>query len=884
MTIARGTQLGPYEILSPLGAGGMGEVYRAHDKRLNREVAIKVLPASLTNDEDRLRRFEWEARATSALNHPNILTIYDIGMHEGAPYIVSELLDGTDFRAQLKGGGLPARKTIEYAQQFAHGLAAAHDKGIVHRDLKPENLFLTKDGRVKILDFGLAKLTQAKLGRVDTKALTSPLPTEPGVVMGTVGYMSPEQTRGEEADYRADIFALGAILYEMITGERAFQGKSAVEVMNAILKEDPPELSESSRKISPQLERIVRRCLEKKPEQRFQSTTDLGFALEALTESSGPPSTLAATQGRSKSREVLWMAATVALFLVTMVALGILYFRRPQVQESRAVRFLISSTETEDFAWGVISPDGRRVVTSARDSSGTRLWVRALDSLNAQPLPGTETESTSKFWSPDSHYIGFFSGGKLKRVEATGGPPQTICDARHGLGGAWNRDGVILFTPSESTGLYRVSASGGASTPVTLLNESRGEVSHRWPVFLPDAKHFLYLAQSSQSENTGIYVGALDSKETRRLLSTITGAAYAWPGYLLFTRERSLIAQAFDANKLEFTGEAISLVEHLNGNMVLGFANFSVSENGVLTYESFSELSGRLESFDRSGKSLGTIGSSGKYINLSLSLDDRRVAAAKADSQLGTRDIWLMDLSRGAPLRFTFSPADEWLPVWSPDGSRIAFTSDQDGPGNLYQKPSSGAANDQQILKTSERKWPSDWSADGRFIAYASASPKTNLDLWVLPMDGERKPIPYLQTPFNEDHARFSPDGRFTAYSSDESGRYEVYVQRFPVSGSKWPISTGGGAQPRWRRDGRELFYISPERKVIAVDIKADASTFEVGTPKALFQTRLPSYPSPRNYYDVSADGQRFLMINLPEEAASTPITVVINWTAEVKR
>jgi hypothetical protein len=443
--------------------------------------------------------------------------------------------------------------------------------------------------------------------------------------------------------------------------------------------------------------------------------------------------------------------------------------------------------------------------------------------------------------------------------------------------------GMILFAPEYSAGLYRVSASGGAPAAVTSLDESRQEISHRWPVFLPDGKHFLYLVQSSQSENTGIYVGALDSKETRRLLSTIAAAAYAPPGYLLFMRERTLMAQAFDANKLQFTGEPFPLVEQLNRNSVTGLANFSVSENGVLTYVSFSELNGRLEWFDRNGKSLGAIGPPGRYVNLSLSHDDRRVAAARSDAQIGTRESGSL-ISRAARPCVSLSalPMTGFLSGPRTEAASF-FTSDQDGPGNLYQKPSSGAVNDAQILKTSERKWPSDWSADGRFIAYASSSPKTGLDLWLLPMDGERKPVPYLQTPFNEDHARFSPDVRFIAYSSDESGRYEVYVQTFPGSPSKWQISTGGGAQPHWRRDGKELFYISPERKVMAVDIKEDSSTFEVGTPKALFQTRLPGYPAPRNYYDVSADGQRFLINNLPEEATSTPISVVINWTSDLK-
>ena len=893
MNLATGTRLGPYEIVSPIGAGGMGEVYRARDTRLGRDVAVKVLPSLFSDDEQRLLRFEQEASAAGALNHPNILAIYDVGKQDGSPYVVSELLEGETLREVMAGSALPPRKAIDYALQVARGLAAAHEKGIVHRDLKPENIFINRDGRVKILDFGLAKLIEPKVAHAQTEIPTRRVNTSHGVVMGTVGYMSPEQVSERAVDHRSDIFSFGAILYEILSGRRAFPGGSAAESMSAILKEDPAALSEINRNLTPALERVVRHCLEKRPGERFQSGHDLAFALEALTEPSGSASTPHAALAPAIRRERLLIVVIAALVLAAL-ALGILVLRRPKEQRTQPVRFLISQVSTKPAPEGgvislaesgVISPDGRQLVMNVWDSAGVyELWLRSLDSLNARPLPGPQSSGPiSSFWSPDSRFIGFFSDGKLKKIEAAGGPPQTICDALIGAGGAWNRDGVILFSPENSSGLHRVSASGGNSVPVTSLDRSRNETSHRWPAFLPDGNHFLYLAQSSEVENTALYVGSLDSKETKRLLNSNVSAAYAPPGYLLFVRGRTLMAQAFDINKLDFAGEAVPLVEEINRMIPTAHASFSVSEN-VLAYSSFTEQSGRLEWLDRTGKSLGAIGSSGRYINIALSHDDKTITAARVDSQAGTRDIWLIDLSRGTPLRFTFNPVDEWLGVWSPDDKRIAFTSDQDGPGNLYQKPSSGAVSEEQVLKTNEIKWTTDWSPDGRFLLYTSIFPKTGLDLFVLPMDGDHKPVPYLQTPFNEDYAKFSPNGRFIAYSSDESGRNEVYVQTFPASGTKWQISVGGGAQPRWRRDGRELFYISPDRKLVAVDVKTDTSILQVGTPKALFQTRLSGYPGPRNNYDVSADGQRFLMINLLSDVSSTTITVVINWTADMQR
>jgi serine/threonine protein kinase len=886
MSFVTGTQLGRYEIRSKLGAGGMGEVYLARDMEIGRDVAVKVLPSTFSSDKDRLQRFQLEARAAGALNHPNILSIYDIGKHDGAPYVVSELLEGETLRSKISGSPLSQRRAIEYALQMAHGLAAAHEKGIIHRDLKPDNIFITNDGRVKILDFGLAKLTQVDGNQKQTDVPTRRVDTDPGVVVGTVGYMSPEQLKGRSVDQRSDIFSFGAILYEMLCGRRAFHGESTAETMSAILREDPPGLSETNQQVSPALERLVNHCIEKNPEERFHSASDLAFAIEAL---SGSASSLdktvpipISTKRSFTSERFIWLAV-ITVLLISTVALAIFIFRRAP-QEAQTIRFSISPADQSAFSGAVISPDGRRLVINTRDSSGKALlWIRSLDSLVAQPLSGTEYASFP-FWSPDSRSIGFFAGAKLRRIDVSGGPPQTICDAGLGSGGTWNRDGVIIFSPDTGSCLYRVQANGGVATQITTMDESRQEVAHKYPQFLPDGKHYLYLAQSTQIENNSICVGALDSKERQRILKTTVQAAFMSPGYIFFLRDRTLMAQPFEPNKLQLMDEPVLVAEQVGLNRVLGFANFSVSDTGVLTYMSASNTGGQPTLYDRTGKPLSSIGPPNEYFNISLSPDEKRVAAATLSSQNGSRDVWLVDIARGTPTRFTFDPAEDFAPIWSPDGTRIVFVSDREGNGNLYQKSASGAGNEELVLKTNERKWPGDWSRDGRFLVYTVLSQNTKHDLSILPMTGEKKPFPFVQSPANEDHGRFSPDGHFIAYSSDESGRYEVYVQTFPVSGGKWLISRDGGAQPRWRKDGKEIFFIAPDRKMMTADVKLEGSTCEAGIPKALFQTQIISYPNPRNAYEVSADGQRFLIITPLQENISTPITVVANWNAGLSR
>jgi Tol biopolymer transport system component len=882
-TISPNTVIGQYSVVSKIGEGGMGEVYRARDTTLGRDVAIKVLPAAFSADSERLRRFEQEAQAAGALNHPNILVIFHIGTHDGAPYIVSELLEGETLRERMAGAALPQRKAIDYALQTAHGLAAAHEKGIIHRDLKPENLFVTKDGRVKILDFGLAKLTGSGDGaQSQTEVPTRRVDTDPGMIMGTIGYMSPEQLRGRPADHRSDIFSFGAVLYEMLSGKRAFRGESTADTMSAILREDPPDLSETNKTINPALERVVHHCLEKNPEERFHSASDLAFAIEAVSGSatvSGSAATvLAALPAAKRKRRELFAWTAAGLFLIAAIALAFLYFRRPPADE-RPMRFVIAMPEkATDIQVPVISPDGRTVAFVASFEGKRFIYARPLDSLTAQRLAGTD-DASFPFWSPDSRYLAFFADSKLKKVEATGGSPQTICDVRSPGSGSWNREGVILFG-QENAPIQRVSASGGNATPVLKLDEARKETGHYSPTFLPDGRHFLYESWITAAEDSAIFVASLDGTDRKLLLKNDSNAIYAAPGFLLFARETTLMAQPFDAARLQLSGEPFPIAEQVSFNGQYSYSNFSISETGTMVFCSGSISQRQLVWFDRQGKSLGPVGPPGEYNDIVLSPDEKRVATQRIVST--NSDIWLVDLARGLPSRFTFDAATEDDPVWSPDGSTIVFSSTRNGRFDLYRKVSSGAGNEELLSKSETYKEGTDWSVDGRFVLLDQGGSNGGTDIWILPLFGDGKPYSLLQTPFSEYQGHFAPDGKWFAYTSNESGRSEVYVQSFPLSGGKWQVSTGGGAQPHWRRDGKELFYIAPDRKLMAVDVKI-AATFETSAPKTLFQTQVVRYEAP-NRYLVTGDGQRFLVNSPVEEVSQTPITVVLNWTAGLKK
>src|SRR5262245_17298650 len=899
-----GQRISHYEILSRLGAGGMGEVYLAEDTKLGRKVALKLLPAEFTRDDGPVRRFTQEARAASALNHPNILTIFEIGEANDARYIATEFIDGQTLRELLKGGRLSPGAALDIGAQIAAALAAAHGAGIVHRDIKPENVMLRRDGIVKVLDFGLAKLTEHRPAAVTSEALTiAKAHTDPGTVLGTAGYMSPEQARGHEADARADIFSFGVILYEMLSGQRPFSGESAVDVMSAILIEEPPEFGETNTKVSPQLEKIVRRCLEKQPERRFQSASDLGFALEVLSAPSGSrPGAVAfpvAPEGIEKPhglrRESLAWAVAAVLSLLTL-GLTWAYFTRHPATDARVFRTSILPPEKSSFEQVAVSPDGRHLAFTAATGAKVQLWARSLDSTEARALVGTQG-AIFPFWSPDSHFIGFFADGRLKKIEVTGGLVQTLCEAPTiPSGGAWSRAGVILFARAGS-GLWRISATGGEVTQVTIPDGSRQEIDHQLPTFLPDGRHFLYNIESGQKETRGIYLGSLEGNLKRRLLdgvtvikdmATVPVGDSSGAGWLLFGRDDALLAQPFDTSRLEFTGEPFPLSDKVGSYLVrVNYFTFSVSDNGVLVFDP--SLKRRRRQYlwvDRRGRPIDSLDVVVGNFNHMLSPDDKRFIADRLDPQATLQDLWQYDASGSNPLRFTFDPANDFSPVWAPDGSHIVWGSSRDGAvGNLYQKAASGAGEDTLLLKSDYHKHPTDWSRDGRFIIYRQIDPKTKLDVWGLPApgSGEAKPLPLVRTEANEFGGTLSPDGRWLSYVSDVSGRFEVYVQSFPEGGGKRQVSTDGGSGPRWRRDGRELYYYAGDGKLMAAQVRSGAS-LELGAVVSLFEFRAGTIWDFFTPYAVTADGQRFLINAVVDTEQNAPLTAVVNWAADLKR
>jgi serine/threonine protein kinase/Tol biopolymer transport system component len=868
----------------------MGEVYRSKDTRLDRIVAIKVLPSELSTPELR-QRFEQEARAISNLSHPNICALYDIGHQDGVDFLVLEYLEGETLESRLRRGPLPLEQVFRYASEIADALNKAHRQGITHRDLKPGNIMLTKSG-AKLLDFGLAKLrtqpTPVAAGLMEKTAENTKL-TADGVLLGTFQYMAPEQLEGTETDARTDIFALGCVMYEIATGRAAFAGKTKASLIAAILASEPTPITSLQPLTPTALERVVKTCLAKDPDERFQSAHDVKLELKWIAEAGWQADVPASVIARHKRRErIAWIATAVVTLAALVFAFG--YSQRTPSEERLLRSFILPPEKTTFVTAGLqsgpvaVSPDGQRLAFTAEDSSGKHLlWVRPLDSLSAQPLAGTEGASFP-FWSPDSRYLGFFAGEKLKKVDGAGGPVLTLCDAPNGRGGSWSRDGIIIFTPATYAPLLRVSDAGGATTPATKLDESRSEASHRWPYFLPDGRHFLYLARSIPSVNSqqAIYAGALDSPEKKLILDAESNAAYSPPGYLIFWRDGNLMAQRFDAKRLELTGTAFPIAEDVQYIWNRSEAIFSLSQNGILTYQG-GDVGGmtRLVWHDRSGKQLGLVGDPDFLFGPRLSPDGRRLAVTVFARRNRTPSIWLYELSRGVRTRFTFDVAAAGNPVWSPDGSRVVFASARKRQNDLYVKPSSGTSDEELLLGGEEDKIPRSWSSDGRFIAYEQLDTKGKHTIWILPLSGDRKPFPFRQTQFDELDPQFSPDGRWIAYYSTESGTFDVYIAPFPGPGGKFQVSTGGGITPSWRRDGKELFFLTLDGELMAVDVKSKGSTLETGAVRQLFQTHRVTVSGPQ--YDFPANAERFIVASAGE-GDSSPITLVVNWTAALHK
>ena len=875
MALAAGQRLGPYEIVGPLGAGGMGEVYRARDVRLDRSVALKVLPPELAADPDRKARFEREARAASALDHPHICVVHDVGQQDGTAYLVMELLEGESLSDRLRRGPLPVAEAVGRAAEIADALGRAHREGIVHRDLKPGNVMLTRRG-AKLVDFGLARRGQGGGQAVaDSAAATAPgeAPlTAEGVQVGTLPYMAPEQLEGKEADARADIWAFGCLLFEMLTGRRAFAGDNPASLIVSILRDEPPRLAELTPLAPAALERVVRECLVKDREERRQSAADLRRELDWISRPEALAAPVRAPAARSRW---LW---PVALVLVLLALVGGPLVRSPA---PGVVRASLEVALDSSYATEALSPDGRRLAFASPAVRGsTQLWVRSLDGTEERALPGTEG-ARMPFWSPDSRAIGFFAGGELKRVDLTGTPPLVLCKAPSGRGGSWGRN-TILFCATYRGGLSRVSPQGGAVDTVTELDPARHDFSHRWPQLLPDGRHYLAVAlftdPAKGTESHALVSGALDSPRVELLVPDSANAAYLDRGYLLYAREGNLLAQRFDAARLRLSGDAVPVPGSKVAYMKRwGYAEFSASPGGTVVERSSVSSPRQLRWLDRSGKPIRSLGDAGYLRTPRLSPDGHRLAFCRFDPINDEGDIWLYDLDRDTETRVTLRQAYYGAPVFSPNGDAIAFASNLAGVQDIYEKIPGGPTGPELILATPLWKRLSDWSADGRLLLYSQQDPRLGDDIWALPLTGERKPFLVLQTPFEENFARISPDGRFIAYESNQSGVPNVYTRQLTGGGLEWQVSRAGGDSPSWRGDGRELYFVSPDAQLMAVDVELGPA-FAASVPRPLFAVNgIRGSHLEAADYSASKDGQRFL-VAAPTARASSTLTLLLNW------
>jgi eukaryotic-like serine/threonine-protein kinase len=901
MSLTSGTKLGPYEILAPLGAGGMGEVYRARDTRLNREVAIKVLASHLSSSPELKQRMEREARAISSLNHPHICHLYDIGSEGGADYLVMEYLEGETLAERLRKGSLPFHEVYKIGIAVADALAFAHRSGIVHRDLKPGNIMLTQGG-AKLMDFGLAKTLGVQTGAASSGAapsftamptMSGPSPLSPlttaGSIVGTIQYMAPEQIEGKEVDARSDIFALGTVLYEMVTGKRPFSGKSQISLASSILEADPEPVSAINPSTSPAFQHVVTTCLQKNPEDRFQTAHDIKLELQWIAADKSAPAVGATPPVQSGGRVRLGWAAGIVAAMVLGAAAGILVHHPSQTAPS--IRAAINPPANAtlalvgDFAGPpVLSPDGSAIAFVATGSDGkSTVWVRPLNAPEAHMLAGTEG-ATFPFWSPDSRSLGFFADAKLKTIDLNGGSPLVVCDAAFGRGGTWGADGTILFAPEALSPIVRVSASGGTPVPVTKLDAGQPP-SHRWPFFLPDGKHFLYLFVAARDPATdAVYYASVDGRENRKLVASQSNAVYAG-GYLLFMRGGQLMAQSFDPAKGTLSGDIQALAGGVMEDASTWHMDASASINGLLVFSNGGTGDQELVWVDRNGKQVGTVAKKvANLISAKLSPQADRIAI-EIDNGAGNHDIWVYDVAREVQTRLTFGPVENVDPIWSPDGKWIFYTSvEANVHSKLYRKPSDGSGAAELLISDDQVVMASDISRDGKYLLYARGPSASYWEIWALPLEGERKPwlvVPKSTTNSFANDGHLSPDGHWLAYTSAESGNPEVYVVAFRTGQGKWQVSTNGGFQPQWGRDGKELYYFNQAtRSVLSVPVTEVGGGLQFGAAQPLASN---STSNQLGFYDVTPDGKKILL-NLVSQQVSQPVTVMTNFTEGLKK